>query len=304
MSGEDSVTVGDPDFGPSDGVGIAEVLFSNAQLASLPSDVARLRAVIDAGQKALDRQESALKFQVRRTPGSIRGQIVLRSKLTASEQHSLEVFGTAGALLAGPVSAGVRAALYRLVATLPGLRYDGTVRDALGRVGTAVSIGRGLGGSTITFDPGTGELLSESLNTVLTQTIVADGFTSSLASLPSGLKPVTGDVPPILLATVSPRTGSPLTVFHVVQSTRTAPMEDMVQGPTAASCKAELVPGPNPQLGGGARAEVAIDGLRGRAYRYSFGPASIGRRAWCPGEYQLQVTGVNGRQATVYFSVK
>jgi hypothetical protein len=204
------------------------------------------------------------------------------------QQRSLELLETAATLLAGPVSPAVRGALYRLIATLPGLRYDGEVRD----------------GARITFDPATGELLSDSLDAVLTQTILAEGFTSSLASVPSGLTPVGGDSPAILLATVSTHVGAALTVFHVVQSTRNAPMEDTLQGPTAASCKAELFPGPSPQLSGGARTAVAIGGLRGLAYRYSVGPASIGRRAWCPGQYQLQVTGVNGRQATAYFYVK
>jgi hypothetical protein len=304
VSGQDSVTVGDPDYGPGDGVGLSQTLFTGAQLASLPTDSGQLRAAIDTGEKALSRQDNALKIQVRRTAGSGTSQVVLRSKLPASQQHSLALLETAASLLAGPVSPGVRGALYRLIATLPRLRYDGEVRDALGRPGTMVSVGGGWGGSTITVDPATGELLSVSLDGILTQTIVAEGFTSSLASVPSGLKPVGGDAPPILLGTVSPHIGAALTVFHVLQSTRNAPMEDMLQGPTAASCKAELFPGPSPQLAGGARTTVAIGGLRGRAYRYSFGPASIGRRAWCPGQYQLQIMGVNGRQATAYFYVK
>jgi hypothetical protein len=241
---------------------------------------------------------------VQRTAGSGTSQIVLRSKLTASQQRSQGLLETAASLLAGPVSPAVRGGLYRLITTLPGLRYDGEVRDALGRVGAAVSIGRGLGGARITFDPATGELLSDSLDGVLTQTFVAEGFTSSLASVPPGLTPVGGYAPAILLATVSPHVGAAMTVFHVVQSTRNAPMEDMLQGPTAASCNAELFPGPSPKLSGDARATVAIGGLHGLGYRYSFGPASIGRRAWCPGTYQLRVTGVNGRQATAYFSVK
>jgi len=303
VSGQDTITVGYADYGPGDGVGLSQALFTSAQLASLPPDSGPLRAAIDAGEKALSRQE-ALKIQVQRTAGSGTSQMVLRSKLTASQQRSLELLETAATLLAGPVSAGVRGALYRLIATLPGLRYDGEVRDALGRLGTAVSIGRGRDVARITFDPATGELLSDSLDGVLTQTIVAEGFTSSLAGVPPGLTPVRGDAPAILLATVSPHVGAMPTVFHVVQSTRNAPMEDMLQGPTAASCKAELFPGPSPHLSGGARTNLTIGGLRGIAYRYSFGPASLGRRAWCPGQYQLQVTGVNGRQATAYFYVK
>jgi hypothetical protein len=119
----------------------------------------------------------------------------------------------------------------------------------------------------------------------------------------SGVTPASGRPPAILLATVSPRVGVALSVFHVVQPTRNAPLEDMLRGPTAESCKAELLPGPSPRLVGGARTTTAIGGLSGRAYCYSFAPASIGRSAWCPGPHQLQVTGVNGRQATAYFYV-
>ncbi len=304
VSGQDSVTFGDPDYGPGDGVGFSPAVFSGAQLRSLPTGGAQLRAAIDAAQRALARQENALKIQVHRTPGSGTSQVVLRSTLNASQRRSLQLFETAAALLAGPVSPGVRGALYRLIATFPGLRYDGTVRDALGRQGTAVSIGRGRAGVRIVFDPATGDLLSDSLDGVVTQTIVAEGLTSSLGSVPSGMTPAGGDAPAILLATVSPQVGGALTVFQVAQSTRRAPMEDTLQGPTAASCKAELFPGPSPRLSGGTRTAVSVGGLRGLAYRYSFGPASIGRRVWCPGEYQLQVTGVNGRQATAYFDVK
>lgn len=304
VSGQDTVSVGDPDYGPGDGVGLSQALLTGAQLSSLPTVSGQLRAAIDAGDRALDRQEHALKIQVRRTPGSEVSQMVLRSKLTASQQRSLDMFDTAASLLAGPVSPGVRGALYRLIATLPGLRYDGELRDALGRLGAAVSIGRGRNGARITFDPATGELLSYELDGVLTQTIAAEGFTSSLASVPSGLTAVGGQAPPVLLATVSPHVGAALTVFHVVQSTRNAPMQDMLQGPTAADCKAELFPGPSPQLSGGARTIVALDGLRALSYRYSFGPASIGRRVWCPGQYELQIIGVNGSQATDYFDVK
>ena len=304
VSGQDSVTVGHPDYGPGDGVGFSAALFSNAQLASLPTDVAQLRAAIDAAQRAFSRQQNALKIEVQRPAGSSTSQIVLRSNQSASQRRALELFETAGALLAAPVSPGVRGALYRLIANVPGLRYDGELHDPLGRVGTAVSIGHGRDGARILFDPLTGELLSDSLDGVLTQTIIADGFTSSLGSLPSGLTPVGGDAPAILLATVSPQVGAALTVFHVVQSTRKAPMEDTLQGPTARSCKAELFPGPSPRLAGGGRTTSAIGGLGGLAYRYSFGPAAIDRRAWCPGQYQLQVTGVSGRQATAYFYVK
>ncbi len=301
--GQDSVTVGDPAYGPGDVVGVSRALFTGAQLASLPTESGRLGAAIDAAEKALGRQENALTIQRRRTAGSRFFQYAARSTLTASQQRSLDMFETAASLLAGPVSPGVRAALYRLIATLPGLRSDGEVRDALGRLGAGVSIGGGRERARITFDPASGELFSDSVG-ALTQTIINEGFTSSLRTVPSGLPPASGHPPAILLATVSPHVGAAQTVFHVVQSTQNAPIQDTLLGPTAASCKAELFPGPSPQLSGGARTTVAIGALRGLAYRYSFGPASIGRRVWCPGQYQLQVTDINSGEATAYFDVK
>lgn len=301
-SGQDSLTVGDDDYGPGDGVGLPEALFTSSQLASLPSTGGPLRAAIEAGVTALNRQEDALRIKVRRTAGSTTTQLV-RSGLTASQLHVQALFQTAASLLAGPVSAGVRSALYRLIATLPGLRDEGEVRDALGRLGTAVALGPKRSRSTISFDPATGELLSASLDSIMTQTIVARGVTSSLGGVPPGLAAVTGNAPAVLLARVSPHVGTAQTVFQVVQSTRNAPIEDTLLGPTAASCTAELFPGPSPKLSGGAHTSLAIGGLRGLAYRYSFGPGSIGRPGWCPGRYQLQILGLNGGQATAYFSV-
>lgn len=304
VSGQDSVTDGYPDYGPGDGIGLSQALFTGAQLSALPSDIGQLRAAISAGETALTRQDNALKIQVQRTPGSATTQLVFSSKLTASQQRSLDALETAASLLAGPVSPGTRGALYRLIATLPGLRYDGEVRDALGRSGTAVSIGHGRDSATITFDPATGRLFSISIDGFLTQTVLTEGLTTSLATLPPGVTPAGVNAPAILAATVSPHVGAALTVFHLAQSTPNAPMQDTLQGPTAASCNAELFPGPSPHLSSGQATTVAISGLRERAYSYSFGPSSIGRRAWCPGQYQLQVTAADGGQATAYFDVK
>ena len=242
---------------------------------------------------------------MQRTPGSATTQLVLSSKLTASQQRSLDALETAASLLAGPVSPGTRGALYRLIATLPGLHYDGEVRDALGRSGTAVSIGHGRDSATITFDPATGRLFSISIDGFLTQTILTEGLTTSLATLPPGVSPPGVNAPAILLATVSPHVGAARTVFHLAQSTPNAPMQDTLQGPTAARCNAELFPGPSPHLSSG-QATRCCDQRSTQSARtsYSFGPSSIGRRAWCPGQYQLQVTAADGGKATAYFDVK
>jgi hypothetical protein len=121
VSGQDSVTVGDPDYGPGDGGGLSQALFTGAQLISLPTASGPLRAAIDAGEKALTRQGNGLKLQVQRTAGSGTSQIVLRSKLTASQQRSQGLLETAASLLAGPVSPAVRGGLYRLITEAPGM---------------------------------------------------------------------------------------------------------------------------------------------------------------------------------------
>jgi hypothetical protein len=89
--GQDSVTVGYRDYGPGDGVGLSQALFTGAQLASLPTDSGLLRAAIDAGEKALSRQDNALKIQVQRTTGSSTSQIVVRSKLTTLAQGAVSL---------------------------------------------------------------------------------------------------------------------------------------------------------------------------------------------------------------------
>jgi hypothetical protein len=65
-------------------------------------------------------------------------------------------------LLALPVRPAERGALYRVAASLPGLRYDGVVCDQLGRKGEGVSIADGAGRLEMVFDKRTGALLQVS----------------------------------------------------------------------------------------------------------------------------------------------
>jgi hypothetical protein len=51
------------------------------------------------------------------------------------------VFGEAQDLLAGPITPGAKAALYRLLAEQQGIHYLGTATDALGRKGAVLAIG-------------------------------------------------------------------------------------------------------------------------------------------------------------------
>lgn len=78
------------------------------------------------------------------------------------------VWMTAQDLLAGPITPGTKAALYRVLATLPGIRYAGEVKDSLGRTGQALAMadpaGRMADGRTrqlrLVVDPLTGRLLA------------------------------------------------------------------------------------------------------------------------------------------------
>jgi hypothetical protein len=78
----------------------------------------------------------------------------------AVTKRALSDLNTIGWLLAMPVPADVRAALYRTAATLPGVRYDGTARDALGRSGTEISVGNGPAEKRLIFNEHTGALLA------------------------------------------------------------------------------------------------------------------------------------------------
>lgn len=67
-------------------------------------------------------------------------------------------------LLSMPVSPQVRAALYRTAASLPGVRYDGTARDSLGRRGEEISVGSGDDEMRLIFNEQTGALWATSLS--------------------------------------------------------------------------------------------------------------------------------------------
>ncbi|WP_067830301.1 CU044_5270 family protein, partial [Actinomadura kijaniata] len=80
------------------------------------------------------------------------------------------VWVTAQDLLAGPITSGTKAALYRVLADLPEVRGEGRATDQLGRTGVAVTM-RGPGDGTrlrLIIDPKTANLLAyESAGTSL-----------------------------------------------------------------------------------------------------------------------------------------
>lgn len=83
-----------------------------------------------------------------------------RAAGTDTDGFTLYVWSTAQDLLAGPITPGTKAALYRVLAGQPGIRYVGTVKDRLGRPGTALAMPSSDGESRLIIDQRTGELLA------------------------------------------------------------------------------------------------------------------------------------------------
>ncbi|WP_344282256.1 hypothetical protein, partial [Actinomadura napierensis] len=97
---------------------------------------------------------------------------------------------TAQDLLAGPITPGTKAALYRLLADQPGIRSEGAATDRLGRKGVAVSRAEGTGHRRLVIDPKTAELLADEYfrgpgdTPSLSMTYKAMGWTGSLGARP------------------------------------------------------------------------------------------------------------------------
>ncbi|GAA1262994.1 hypothetical protein Psi02_58620 [Planotetraspora silvatica] len=107
------------------------------------------------------------------------------------------VWGAAQDLLAGPVTPGTRAALYRVLADQPGLTVAGKVTDPFGRPGIAIEMsGKNASvpsDSAATFqlimDPGTGRLLAyqaigDGSKPLLTEAYKTMGWTNGLDARP------------------------------------------------------------------------------------------------------------------------
>lgn len=100
------------------------------------------------------------------------------------------VWTTAQDLLAGPITPGTKAALYRVLAGQPGVRADGAVTDDHGRRGTAVSMAGPGGRIRLVIDPRTAELLAyqsfvgEDGDAGLSVTYLRTGWVGSLGERP------------------------------------------------------------------------------------------------------------------------
>lgn len=152
-------------------------LFSYAQLRALPTEPAKLLRVIAGVQAKLNAraQAQATPTTTAPTTTTIRhgGSVTVESSAqmtvvgrccgtTSVDRQAVSDLNTIAGLLTMPVPAKVRAALYRTAAALPGVTYDGTARDSLGRSGTEISVGSGDDTMRMIFDQRTGALLAAS----------------------------------------------------------------------------------------------------------------------------------------------
>lgn len=125
-------------FSPPEHFGAGQLTFgwglSYAQLQRLPADPAKL------------------------------GEVVRQRAAGTSNTLAFEEFQVIGDLLrASPIRPRVRAGLYTILSTMPGITYDGRVTDPLGRPGIEVSVAQhpGHDPAILIFDPHTAQLLSE-----------------------------------------------------------------------------------------------------------------------------------------------
>jgi hypothetical protein len=82
----------------------------------------------------------------------------------AAGRFAVKQLGVIVSLLTSPVTGAARGALYRLAASLPGVRYSGSARDQLGRRGVSVTVGTPADQMRMVFDPKTGEFLGSSMS--------------------------------------------------------------------------------------------------------------------------------------------
>ncbi|GAB2860767.1 hypothetical protein GCM10027176_73730 [Actinoallomurus bryophytorum] len=83
-----------------------------------------------------------------------------RADHAGADGFTLYVWETAADLLAGPITPGTKAALYRVLAGLPGIKNAGAAKDRLGRAGTALALPDSDGESRLIVDQRSGALLA------------------------------------------------------------------------------------------------------------------------------------------------
>jgi hypothetical protein len=261
-------------------------LFTWRELQSLPTSTTALRSRIReavAAQTTRDLNDYVL-------PGSHHRQIVARLRpryFGGPAGQTGQALIAISDLEASALPARLRAALFAVAKTLPGVRATNGARDALGRTGVALSQG---GGLPVIFDPRTGTLLAG-----VSGTVVAQGPVNSITAIPKHLTPIAeprGLQPPEMA--IAPASGAPSTTFVIHLATPTAAahsnvapvLEANMFGPTGPGCFYWMS---RPSF---VRIPPGIAATRAGTvtYTYQLSAAAIARLAWCPGRYQLLIS--------------
>jgi hypothetical protein len=299
-NGSDATVQGDDGFPP------AFALFRYRELMRLPTEphalyerIHRALAIAQArSQREL--QQAVADAKARPQSGRMVWTVGVKDVQGAAELDAIK------GLLESPVPTGVRAALFRAAALVPGVRYDGHVHDALGRAGVGVSAGRPGSQFQLIFDPATGALLGQHSPVVGDSATLADGVVGSMTALPAGLAPIAGPrgLAPVAVS-VSPAVGSPSSAFavRVRQPVSRGRYLFVVRGPGRPACHPVLLP---------AAPIIPVRGTRaGDELAHRLAPvASTGEAdRWCPGRYEVQVSLVRAARpqrelATVRFRVR
>jgi hypothetical protein len=308
-SDADGLNVGDGVFPPqlqfyaAGNRPLGEGLFTYGQLRALPTRTGALRVRIRRAEVALLRREIDAGV-----PSGTRHTEILARRLareTRPDAVSISELTTIGDLVATPIPASLRLALFQVARTIPGVSIDAHARDWLGRRAVAVTASRaGFSPVRLLFDPATGRVLGgTSLSETFGQdgTVVAQGAVTSINGLPSGIKPIqaAGARGEPQTPAISPRVGRADTVFNVTLPAR-APLSSssgapryyaLLTGPAGRGCLG-YYPWPSfAQLSPGTRRATAA----GTAYTYRLTPPITDASAWCAGRYKVElVAGVLG----------
>jgi hypothetical protein len=315
IGASDSITAGDGWFPPQLSGALGDPgdgLFSYRQLLSLPTEVSALRARIERALAAFQARRQRAFSQAAKGTGYAAMQYTAGQGVSATDLQAESDLQAIALLLASPIPTGVRASLYRVAATLPGVRYAGRMHDPLGRSGVAVAVGHGPHETRMIFDPHAGALLAYVFGGYVTTATVAQGVVGSISGLPRGVASIPGPpgLEPEVLA-IYPRVGGSRTAFTLERSSRgsKAPrdvaraFDALLFGPTGPGCRSSLAGSPFVTLPRG-----TVTARHGRVtHIYRLSPSVVGASAWCAGRYQLQTlaSGASNSQSqsAIYFEV-
>ena len=298
-TGSDGLRVGDGEFpaGVNDSQSDpGDSLLTAHQLLTLPTSAQAISRLLLAAQRALTRRQ--MQAYVQGGPH----HAVAVARLVRRNDHpghlATAVLGSVSSLAISPISDPLRRRLLATTRLIP----DVDTSISAQRVTLTAPVKNPT--ERVVFDRSTGQLLAGMPQA--TGTITAQGVVSSLRALPHGVRPIAArHLPPPLLPTLTPTTGSADTVFTVILPATTvatagAPhVMAMMTGPTGSDC--------HYQYSKSGTARIPPGTTNGSIDSFAVSPAAIGRNSWCPGRYGLQIaigaTLGTGHGSTVYFTI-